>query len=347
MKLYSPHSTPLTVLHAEIERYASEQPEVFVGTAGSIVKHRKATGYEYYARQFYDGDGRQREQYVAGPAGDPEAEAITQKLRGRIAELKSLVPDLRMLAREGYAVLGAKAYATLASLHNHKVFAAGAMLVGSHAFGALLNQLGVRAAPYATEDLDIARREPLAFESPPQARFLDMLRDSGVPFVEVPQLSRRQPATSFKAPGKSRFHVDLLVPSSGETYPIVAVPEVKAHATGLPYLKYLLEEPQGAAVLAREGCCQVGVPAPERFALHKLIVSQLRTSRGAKAEKDVFQASVLIAVLAERHPGALEEAAAAVPRPARKYLRAAFRVASPMIGKEHPGALAALSQAIA
>lgn len=78
-----------------------------------------------------------------------------------------------------------------------------------------------------------------------------------------------------------------------------------------------------------------------------LIVSQLRTPQGAKAEKDVFQAAVLIAVLAERHPGALEEAAAAVPRPARKCLRAAFRVASPIIGKEHPGALAVLSKAIA
>jgi hypothetical protein len=28
--------------------------------------------------------------------------------------------------------------------------------------GALLNKLGVRAAPYATEDIDIARRESVA-----------------------------------------------------------------------------------------------------------------------------------------------------------------------------------------
>ena len=50
----------------------------------------------------------------------------------------------------------------LASLHNHGLFRVGALLIGSHAFGVLLNVLGVKAVPYATEDVDIARREQLA-----------------------------------------------------------------------------------------------------------------------------------------------------------------------------------------
>jgi len=41
-----------------------------------------------------------------------------------------------------------KTYATLASLHLHGVFSAGATLNGSHAFGVLINQMGVRAAAY-------------------------------------------------------------------------------------------------------------------------------------------------------------------------------------------------------
>jgi hypothetical protein len=347
MKLYSAHPASLAVLHGEIERYAADRSEVFVGTAGSVVKHRKASGYEYYARQYYDGEGHQREQYLAGPVGDAEADAASQAMRDRIAELKALVPHLRMLGREGYVHLDARAYATVASLHNHKVFASGAVLVGSHAFGVLLNQLGVRAAPYATEDIDIARRAPLAFETLPKASFLEMLRESGIPFVEVPQLSRRQPSTSFKARGKSLFHVDLLVPSPGETYTVVAVPELQAHATGLPYLKYLLAQSQRAVVLAREGCCSVRVPTPERFALHKLIVSRLRASRGSKAEKDVFQAAVLIAVLGERHPGTLEEGANSVPASARKHLQAALRAARALLEDEHPRAWEALTAALA
>ena len=149
--------------------------------------------------------------------------------------------------------------------------------------------------------------------------FLEMLESSGIAFFGVPGLDRRQPASSFKETGKSFFQVDLLVPSPDEAIDLVPVPELKAHATALPYLRYLLAQSQDALVLAREGCCSVRVPLPERFALHKLMVSQLR-KRGAKALQDVAQAAVLFAVLAERHAGALEEAAAAVPASARKHL---------------------------
>ena len=47
--------------------------------------------------------------------------------------------------------------------------------------------------------------------------------------------------------------MDLLVPSANETFPTVAVPELRAHATALPYLKYLLEESQTSVLMAREG----------------------------------------------------------------------------------------------
>jgi hypothetical protein len=46
--------------------------------------------------------------------------------------------------------------------------------------------LGIRAAGYATEDIHIARHEPLALPSASERSFLDMLRESGIPFVEVP-----------------------------------------------------------------------------------------------------------------------------------------------------------------
>lgn len=212
------------------------------------------------------------------------------------------------------------------------------MLIGSHAFGVLLNRLGVRAAAYSTEDIDIARREALAFASLPERGFLDMLRDSGIEFVEVPGLDKRMPATSFKQRGRSQFHVDLLVPSPNEEFPVLAVPELKAHASGLPYLAYLLAESQVGALLAREGCCSVRVPLPERFAVHKLLVSQLRKGRDAKTDKDVLQASVVCAALAETHPGAIEDAVREVPRRARKYLEAATARARKHLEAAYPRA---------
>jgi hypothetical protein len=47
----------------------------------------------------------------------------------------------------------------------------------------------------------------------------------------------------------------------------------------------------------------VRVPVPERYAIHKLIVSQLR-HKSSKPEKNLRQAAVLIEALVERYPGA-------------------------------------------
>ena len=255
-----------------------------------MLERSNADGFRFYAHQFYDGDGRKRERYLAGPIGAPEADAFARTVRLAIVDTKAASTSLRLLGREGFALADAKTYATLASLHNHGVFQAGGVLIGSHAYGLLLNQLGVVGARYATEDIDIARREKLAFPELPEASFLEMLQATGIPFVEVPQLDARQPSTSFKERGRSRFHVDLLVPSAGEDCQVVPVPELQAHATALPYLSYLLADSQMGLLMAREGCCMVRVPLPERFALHKLMVSQLRAQRGAKSEKDLFQA---------------------------------------------------------
>ena len=311
--LYRSHLPALMVLFADLENHARGQSQVFVGTPGSVLERSNAAGFRFYAHQFYDGDGKKRERYLAGPVGAPEADAMAQALRLAIAETKAASTSLRLLGREGFALADAKTYATLASLHNHGVFQAGGVLIGSHAYGLLLNQLGVAGAPYATEDIDIARREKLAFPELPEASFLQMLQSTGIPFVEVPQLDARQPSTSFKERGRSRFHVDLLVPSAGEDFQVVPVPELQAHATALPYLSYLLADSQMSLLMAREGCCMVRVPLPERFALHKLMVSQLRANRAGKSEKDLFQAAVLLAVLGEKHPGAIEEALRRVP----------------------------------
>jgi hypothetical protein len=335
VRLYERHPTALNVLYAEIESATSQRVDAFVGTAGAVIERTNAGGFRYYAHKAYDAEGKSRERYVAGPVGDADADATADALRARIHEVKELVPTLRMLGREGFALVDAKTYATLATLHNHRIFEAGGMLIGSHAYGVLLNRLGIRTAPYATEDIDIARREALAFTKVPDEGLLGILRETGIDFVEVPSLDRKKPATSFKQKGRARFHVDLLVPSPDESFPTVPVPELAAHAMGLPYLKYLLAESQTGAVLAREGCCAVRVPLPERFAVHKLIVSRQRSGRSAKSDKDVQQAAVLCAALAEMHPGALEEAVAAIPKRAAGRFKAALESLRAHLPEDH------------
>ncbi len=344
--LYSRHEKSLSALYSDIESHARQAGSVFLGTAGSVIQRRNAGGTTFYSHQFYDAEGKKRERYLAAPVGAAEADAQADALLKKIAEIKTLVPSLRLLGREGYHLADPKTYATLASLHNHGVFGAGGTLIGSHAYGALLNHLGVHAAAYRTEDIDIARSEPLAFDPAPDASFLEMLRGSGVDFVEAPRLKMSEPSTSYKQAGRSRFHVDLLVPSAGQDFGVVPVPELKAHATGLPFLRYLIAETQSVALIAREGCCSIRVPVPHRMALHKLLIARLRSTGSSKSGKDMDQGCVLLAVVGDSDEQAILEAAAQVPVTARRHILAVAPLVRERLSEHHPRALEAFNEAV-
>lgn len=340
--LYRSASPALQTLFGSIDGMARAGIPVFPGSPGSVSRRRNQAGAEYYVRRHYDGSGTQKETYI-GLVG--AADAAADALRAQIEEIKAVQKEVRLLIREGFQSADAASYATLASLQLHGLFAAGATLVGSHAFGVLLNQMGVQAAAYATEDIDVARREALAFDTLPTTPFIDMLRESGIPFVEVPQLDVRLPSTSFKQRGKSRFHVDLLVPSPDEEIGMAPVPELQAHATTLPYLGYLLGRTQLTALIASEGVCPVRIPVAERFAVHKMMVSQLRSNREAKTGKDLYQAAVLVAALGDLFPGAIETAVDETPVSARRHLRRALPLVLAQLAA-HPRAAEELEGAV-
>jgi hypothetical protein len=314
--LTAPHERALTLLFAELQSAAELQSEAFLGSPGALAERTNDTGTRFWAHRYSDAAGRRQEVYL-GKADEVAVIARVADLRQRIEAANSAIASVRLLARAGFATVDRKAYATMASLRNHGVFQAGAVLIGSHAYGALLNALGAKAVAYATEDVDIARRQQLALSGVPP--FIDMLRETGLEFFPVPALHRRAPSTSFAERGGSRLRVDLLVPSPDEDYPTVPVPELGAHAQGLPYLAYLLGASQEIPVLSPHGVVMVRVPVPERFAVHKLIVSQLRNTASTKPDKDLRQAATLIEALADRFPDAVREALGALPKSAVRY----------------------------
>jgi hypothetical protein len=319
-ELTTPHERALTLLFAELEAVLAKHPEAFLGTPGALSERTNENGTQFWVHRYSDAVGRRLETYL-GTADDPEVMAKLEALRAQIEAANSVISQVRLLARAGFVTVDRKAYATLASLHNHGLFRAGALLIGSHAYGALLNALGVKAVAYSTEDVDIARSETLALPGVPP--FLDMLRATGIEFFEVPALDRKAPSTSYAERGGSRLRVDLLVPSRNEDYPTIPVPELKAHAKGLPYLAYLLGASQEVPILSPHGGIMVRVPVPERYAVHKLIVSQLRAKVSSKPEKDLRQAAVLVEALAERFPGAVQDALAAAPKSASRQIKLA------------------------
>jgi hypothetical protein len=317
--LYTAHKTALSTLYSEVDDEAAHLPVVFIGTAGSIIERSNASGMRFYAHQYYDAEGKKKERYVAGPVGKKEADKKAKSLRERVDAARALSSSTRLLAREGYYMADARTYATVASLHNHGFFAAGGTLLGSHAYGALLNHMGVRAAIYKTEDVDIARNQPLQLAAEFQDGILGVLTASGLNLVEAPRINIREPSTTFMLPGASRFKVDLLVPVSKGRKPFMPVimPELKAYGTSLPYLDYLLAETQTVTLIAREGVCPVRVPVPHRMAWHKILVSALRATQSSKSKKDFEQGCILLAAVGDTDTQAITEAAGDLSKSAR------------------------------
>jgi hypothetical protein len=141
--LTTPHERALTLLFEELAALASAQGELLLGTPGTIAERRNAQGTRFWVRRYSDASGRRQEDYI-GIVGDPDVEARRSSLSAKIDAANAAIASVRLLARAGYATIDKKAYFTLASLHNSGLFEAGAFVIGSHAFGALLNTLGVR-----------------------------------------------------------------------------------------------------------------------------------------------------------------------------------------------------------
>ncbi len=335
--LYRRHSPGLAAIHADLENHAAAQDEVLTGTPGSVIVRRNAAGATFYVRQHYDALRAKRDRYLAGPAGSPEADAIAERWRERIAEANDVIRSAKMLLREGYLGLEPKPFAAIAPLVDHGLFRAGAVLVGSHAFGAVANKLGIRVSAFPTEDIDIARPQALKLAASAPGGFLGLLKESGIAFVAVPEFDPRTPSTKFKEAGRSRFQVDLLAPASGREVTHREVPELDAHATALPHLSYLTALTQPGIVICHHGVAAVRLPMPERYAVHKLVVSELRTGRSAKSAKDLRQAAILLAAMTELFPGSVREAWEALSPGARRLAKAGLAKALPILGV-HPKA---------
>jgi hypothetical protein len=197
----------------------------------------------------------------------------------------------------------------LETLADGAVFGIGGVLVGTHAFAALMNALGVAAdlAAVRTADVDLVHdpRVAVAVGSDVDAPLLARLTADGVDGLRlwpIPGFDPRVPSTSFEVHG-SRLRLDLLTPMRGRSEAPVLIPALGASALPLRYLDYLVEESLPGAIVGGAGVL-VNLPDPSRFALHKLLVADVRAAAFAtKARKDLLQSEALLRVLLTDRPG--------------------------------------------
>lgn len=298
------HDASSQTRYQELKQLARSQRRVLAGTPGTI-KQRRRRETEYWVREYIRVDGRKDDEHI-GTIDTVEPKRLAA-LRAEVDLARALASGSSRLRVLGYQRIEKKPAAVLGALFNRRFFEAGLVLVGSHAYGALLNDLGLIAPAYRTQDIDLARGQPLEFALPPGTDFAEVLDESGLEFVPVPGLPSRRPSTSYKVPGREMLAVDLLVPGK-TTGEVAAMEELRTHAQTIALLDFLVDEAVDSIVLSPNQVVPVKVPAAERFAIHKLYSSQRRGSDRDKARKDLQQAATLISVLEDETPGLLGDA---------------------------------------
>lgn len=174
------------------------------------------------------------------------------------------------------------------------LFAAGGILVGTHAFLAYQNMLGVRWVQGATTlDLDFAhsgRNVSLALPSNWQVQTRTAIESLQMGFL--PNIS----GTTFRKADEPDFDLDFLtVRGRGGEKPIV-VAQLGIALQPLRFMDFSMEDTTRSTLLYSGGAIVVNLPNPARYAVHKLLVCAERPiEQRVKANKDVVQAAALMA----------------------------------------------------
>ena len=178
-------------------------------------------------------------------------------------------------------------------------FRQGGVVAGTPAFGLYALELGVRLEHVLaqTEDVDVAADRGVGVIAGERTSLTSSLDGLGLRPV-----AGSMEARPVRWETEDGVVLDILTPRRRGGEPAVMHHGLGVWAQALPSLEFSLRSPVDAVVLGREGIL-VRVPAPERYAVHKLIVASAHTgSRRAKSAKDLAQAAVLVRALAEAPP---------------------------------------------
>lgn len=332
------HALPVMAMFAQAVEWARSQSRIETRPPGHISLETRERGghYAYWIRR--GADSKQLREYLGPRESEKHLAALAT-----FESLKSGQLQARNLRKLGFEAVEHDAALVIAELCNAGLFAGGGVLIGTRAFGAILNHIGYKVAPFlGTLDVDLARPTRIKLASAlPRNGFMDLLKQTGLGFAPVLGLERPpEPPTSFKVVGRD-LKVDLLVPShlKSRPYTVKPVPELGAHATSLPFLDYLLVNAMNMIIIGRDHLIPVMCPLPERYCLHKLIVADLRSGLdNPKIEKDIVQAGILAAILSEEDPIALEEAISPMTSAMAKHARNSLPRLEKTLSGEYPAA---------
>ena len=294
MTLYQEFSAAAQTAFAGVDD-AARQADLTRSVAdlpGGFAK-KTVSGRAYWYYQVKTPDGQLQQSYV-GP-DDTDTQALIARHGDPAAKLarQHLVRMTRAAIELGCADIPPKHARVIERLADSGLFSAGGILVGTHAFLAYQNIMGVRwSAGAATLELGFAHAGRNISLALPENLKLDTtaaIESLHMGFMPNPK------RISFKKVDEPDFDLDFLT-SRGRAGDVpVTVPRLNLTLQPLRFMELSLEDPLRSTLIARNGPMVVNLPRPERYALHKLLVYGERPqAQRTKARKDVAQAAALM-----------------------------------------------------
>ena len=275
--------------------------------AGSFQRKRiKGRLYWYFA--YRDLDGGMRFVYV-GPDSE-RVVALIERFKGdkRI----SSKPRARAAMALGCAGLVSQHYRIIKRLGDYGFFRAGGVLVGTHAFVALANVLGVQwSGADRTLDVDFAhagRNVSIGLPANIKVDIHEALTSLEMGLLPISQFTGEVGA-QYRNPKNPDLRLDFVTSlHRGDGTPI-HLPNLNVALQPLKFMEFTLEGTTQGLVMSAEGATVVNLPAPARYAVHKLIVHGERPTRQrTKAAKDLHQAACLASYFLEERPSEFRKA---------------------------------------
>jgi hypothetical protein len=287
---------------------AAEHLRSVADLSGSFAS-KTVRGAKYWYFQYTEPSGKLRQAFV-GADTDPVHALMARKAQP--STVAALGPLARSCAALGCSEILPRHLRVLRRLAEYGLFRAGGVLIGTHAFLAFANMLGVRWGDGSrTQDIDFAhagKSLALALPGDVQVQTHQAIKSLEMGFLPVSGLASNMGAT-YLNPREPDFKLDFVTTLHRKGTQPYEHPQLGVTLQPLKFMEFSLENVQQAVLFAGDRCVVANVPQPARYALHKLLVYGEREGTYAtKSSKDLLQARLLLAYLKEHRASEVEEA---------------------------------------
>jgi len=309
---YTPLSLRAQTAFSQLNEVAmrAEMRRTIANLSGSF-SHRIVRNRTYWYFKHMDAKGKQRQIYV-GP-DSPEVRKLVEDKQAspQPGTLRTLA---KMAASAGCQTTPSIHFKVIKRLSDYGFFKSGGVVIGSHAFIAYGNMLGVHwgnASAAFTLDIDFAhagRKLSIALPADLEVNTSDAIESLQMGFI--PLLSRSGlGAGSWIIPDTPEFTLDFVTPKTTEEGAPFQHHQLGITLQPLKFMEYSLEDVQQTAIFDMSSAVTINVPHPARYALHKLIVYGMRVGeQRTKSNKDLQQAGLLLHILRNQRQDEVEDA---------------------------------------